>query len=442
MLVGGSELGAESDQLSLQALVLATGSSDLGLGGSQVSGGSLGGGHDFVELGLVPSISVLSSGGLHDGFVFATDVTESKSQLVGEGRGESIRAQVDGHQGLDLLFVHVGQEGDLVILGREEGFKFDASDNFGISGLLGSRQVLLEGGDLGLKSADLSLHGGDVLGQEVDLGISLRDHLLQFGDILLGDEMGLVFSGVKSRQFSDLGLQTGNLNLNSGLGGGGLIKSLAGGGQFSVIDGAEDGVELLEFDGQSGDDSLKSLVVGFQETHALNVGGESVVKLLKGQLLLLTRDNDGSGADGELLGKDGTAGTSESHRLHLQSGHLAFASSTCSSASTGTSSNIDASCSDSRGDSSTESKTGKSSSSTSGGGSDGTSSGTSSSSSSSSCSSNTSSSCSSNTSSTSTKDGRSSSQTGFTNSFSTFNNSRHFLSKVKSPDMKTREEGF
>merc|ERR1719414_1895057 len=430
MLVGGSELGAESDQLSLQALVLATGSSDLGLGGSQVSGGSLGGGHDFVELGLVPSISVLSSGGLHDGFVFATDVTESKSQLVGEGRGESIRAQVDGHQGLDLLFVHVGQEGDLVILGREEGFKFDASDNFGISGLLGSRQVLLEGGDLGLKSADLSLHGGDVLGQEVDLGISLRDHLLQFGDILLGDEMGLVFSGVKSRQFSDLGLQTGNLNLNSSLGGGGLIKSLAGGGQFSVIDGAEDGVELLEFDGQSGDDSLKSLVVGFQETHALNVGGESVVKLLKGQLLLLPR------------GKDGTAGTSESHRLHLQSGHLAFASSTCSSASTGTSSNIDASCSDSRGNSSTESKTGKSSSSTSGGGSDGTSSGTSSSSSSSSCSSNTSSSCSSNTSSTSTKDGCSSSQTGFTNSFSSLNNSRHFLSKVKSPDVKTRKEGF
>merc|ERR1712131_415622 len=318
-LVGGSKLGAESDQLSLQALVLATGSSDLGLGGSQVSGGSLGGGHDFVELGLVPSIGVLSSGGLHDGFIFTTDVTESKSQLVGEGRGEGIRAQVDGHEGLDLLFVHVGQEGDLVILGREEGFKFDASDNF---------------------------------------GISLRDHLLQFGDILLGDEMGLVFSGVKSRQFSDLGLQTGNLNLNSSLGGGGLIKSLAGGGQFSVIDGAENGVELHEFDGQSGDDSLKSLVVGFQETHALNVGGESVVKLLKGQLLLLTRDNDGSGADGELLGKDGTTGTSESHRLHLQSGHLAFASSTCSSASTGTSSNIDASCSDSRGNSSTESKTG------------------------------------------------------------------------------------
>merc|ERR1711872_1192651 len=191
-----------------------------------------------------------------------------------------------------------------------------------------------------------------------------------------------------------------------------------GSGQFGIIDGAENSVEFLEFDGQCGDDSLKSLVVGFQETHALNVGGESVIEFLKGQLLLLTRDDDGSGADGELLGKDGTTGTSKGHRLHLQSGHLGFASSTCSSASTGTSSKGTSSASTSTKGTSSSSTKGTSSSC----------SGTSSSSS---------------TSSTSSKDGRSSGQTGFSNSFSSFNNSRHFLlSKVKSPDMKIREEVF
>ena len=55
-----------------------------------------------------------------------------------------------------------------------------------------------------LKSADLSLHGGDVLGQEVDLGISLRDHLLQFGDILLGDEMGLEFTKGKEMNYQQM----------------------------------------------------------------------------------------------------------------------------------------------------------------------------------------------------------------------------------------------
>ena len=34
----------------------------LSLGSSQVSSGSLGGGHDFIEFGLVPSIGVLKDG--------------------------------------------------------------------------------------------------------------------------------------------------------------------------------------------------------------------------------------------------------------------------------------------------------------------------------------------------------------------------------------------
>ena len=63
------------------------------------------------------SLTHLSSGGLHDGLVFSSDVAESEGQLVGESGGEGVRAQVNGQQSLDLLFVHARQESDLVILG-------------------------------------------------------------------------------------------------------------------------------------------------------------------------------------------------------------------------------------------------------------------------------------------------------------------------------------
>ena len=65
------------------------------------------------------SLTHLSSGGLHDGLVFSSDVAESKGQFVGESGGKGVRAQVNGHQGLDLLFVHASQESDLVVLGLE-----------------------------------------------------------------------------------------------------------------------------------------------------------------------------------------------------------------------------------------------------------------------------------------------------------------------------------
>ena len=64
-----------------------------------------------------PSLTHLSPGGLHDGFVFPSDVSEGESQLVGEGGGEGVGAQVDGHQRLYLLFVQVRQESNLVVLG-------------------------------------------------------------------------------------------------------------------------------------------------------------------------------------------------------------------------------------------------------------------------------------------------------------------------------------
>merc|ERR1719378_1953918 len=85
--------------------------------------------------------------------------------------------------------------------------------------------------------------------------------------------------------------------------------------------------------------------------HTLDVRSESVIEFLKSQLLLLTGNDDGGGADGEFLGNDGTSGSSKSHRLHLQTRHLRFA--TCSSAS----GDIDASGFDAGRDSATESKT-------------------------------------------------------------------------------------
>jgi len=204
--VGSGELSTESEQLGHQGLVFASCSGDLVLGGSQVSGGSLGGGHDLVELGLVPRIGVLSSGGLHDGLVLAADVAEGKGQLVGESGSEGIGAQVDGHQSLHLFFVEIGQESDLILLGRKKRFELNASDDFGIACLLGSGKLLLEGGDGSLESTEFDFHGRAVLSEEVDLRISFRDHLLELGDGFLRDQVSLIFGGVESGQFGDLGL--------------------------------------------------------------------------------------------------------------------------------------------------------------------------------------------------------------------------------------------
>merc|ERR1719193_1510192 len=71
--------------------------------------------------------------------------------------------------------------------------------------------------------------------------------------------------------------------------------------QLRVVDGAQNGIELLEFEGERGDDSLKPLVVGLQEADALDVSGEPIVELLKSQLFLLPGNNNGSRADREFL---------------------------------------------------------------------------------------------------------------------------------------------
>ena len=42
-----------------------------------------------------------------------------------------------------------------------------------------------------LETGDFDLHGGNVLGEEVYLSITLRDHLFQLGERLFGDEVSL-----------------------------------------------------------------------------------------------------------------------------------------------------------------------------------------------------------------------------------------------------------
>ena len=42
-----------------------------------------------------------------------------------------------------------------------------------------------------LQTGDFDFHGGNVLGEEVNLSITLRNHLLKFGERLFGDEVSL-----------------------------------------------------------------------------------------------------------------------------------------------------------------------------------------------------------------------------------------------------------
>ena len=66
----------------------------LGLGGSQVSGGSLGGGHDFVELGLVPSIGVLKGRKERKIYENKRNENEEKKKREENNSGRSISQKI------------------------------------------------------------------------------------------------------------------------------------------------------------------------------------------------------------------------------------------------------------------------------------------------------------------------------------------------------------
>merc|ERR1719234_1295180 len=162
----------------------------------------------------------------------------------------------------------------------------------------------------------LSLLGVDGLGKELDLSISLRNSFFESGNALLSDQMLSNFRFVPHAIISEILFESGNFEFDLGLCLGRLVDGLARLLQLVLVHLLEGDLELFEFHLQRVDDGLKPLVVGLQKADSFDVGGETVVQILKIALLPLPLGDDRGRVGRHLTDGAGNAAAAAAQRRH------------------------------------------------------------------------------------------------------------------------------